>query len=67
MSISKAFNSLRGALAREAKKERLGASAHGSPSEHDYWVADIRIDSMSHTALLALLAAHEAEEKTPDL
>ena len=60
MSIAQAYNSLRHALAREAKEERMaGKPAYGAPSERDFWIADIQINSMSHTTLLLSLEHHE--------
>lgn len=60
MSVSQAYNSLRNALARDAKKERLGDNpAFGAPSDRDYWVADDQINAMTNTQLLTSLEAHE--------
>lgn len=57
MSIETAFHSLRDELARGFKNE--GQRKFGAPSERDFRRADLRIDSMSNTELLAALIRHE--------
>lgn len=60
MSIEDAYNSLRGALAREAKN--ADGAKLGAPSGRNYFEADMRINHMTNVELLQALSLHEEND-----